>query len=128
MGGGRWPWKRFLCLLLEQRRQIGLGDGHGFGHVDQDALVERELVAFVQLVAVLVVGVAEKVARLVVDHDTVVEGVEFEVAILPSLVLSPHVVAEETAEFGHGRRVLGRGEGTALWRTAHRGRHRGRIW
>ena len=79
--------RRLLGLLLEQRRQVGLGRPHGFGDLDHDALVEGELIALVQLVAILIVRVAEEVAPLVVHHDAAVEGVELEVAILPFLLL-----------------------------------------
>lgn len=71
-----------------------------------------------QLVAVLVVGVPEEVACLVVDHDAVVEGVELEEAIVPPLLLSSDVVGEETPELGDGRGVLG---GTS--RASQRRRH-----
>ena len=99
----RWGTRRWWCffgLLLEQRRQVGLGGAHGLSDLDHDALVESQLIALVQLVAVLVVGVAEEVAGLVVHHDPVVEGVELEVAILPLLLLLADVWRVETAELG----------------------------
>lgn len=107
----RWPvgWPRswrLLRLLVEQRRQVGLRDAHGLGDLDHDALVKTELVALVQLVAVLVVGVSEEVPGLVVDHDAVVEGMEPDEAIVPALLLAPDVVGEETPELGDRRRVL----------------------
>lgn len=82
-------------------------DSYCIGNLDHDALVQRELVALVQLIAVLVVRVAQKIARLVVHHDTVVERVELEVAVLPSFLLPPDVVREETSKLGDGRRLLG---------------------
>jgi len=100
-----------------------VGEPDGVGDLDHDALVQRELVALVQRVAVLPVHVAQKVVRLVVDHDAVVEGVEAEVAVLPPLLLPPHVVREETSELGDRRRVL-RGGGGGLQRS----RHRVRVW
>lgn len=89
-------------LLLEQGLEVGLGDSYGIGDLDHDALVESQLVALVQLVAVLVVRVAEEVAGLVVDHDAVVERVELEEAILPLLLLFADVGRVEAAELGDG--------------------------
>jgi hypothetical protein len=109
-------WKRrggrrrraLLRLLFEQRRQVGLGDAHRVGHLDHDALVQRQLIALVQLVAVLVVRVAEEVAGLIIDHDPVVEGVELEKAILPLLLLLADVGRVEAAELGDGCGLRGR--------------------
>lgn len=60
-----------------------------------------------QFVAVLVVGVAKEVARLVVHHDAIVEGVEVEVAILPFLLLFPYVWRVQTSKLGNGRGLRG---------------------
>lgn len=114
--------RALLWLLLEQRRQIGLGDSYGIGDLDHDTFVERELIALVQLVAVLVVGVAQEVAGLVVDHDAVVEGVELEVAILPLLLLLAEVGRVEAAELGDGGRL--RGGELRVRRAAEGRRHR----
>lgn len=116
-------------LLLEQRRQVGLGDAYRVGDLDHDALVERQLIALVQLVAVLVVRVAEEVAGVVVDHDAVVEGVELEEAIVPLLLLLAHVGRVEAAELGDGGRLrggqLGGGQLRARVRRAAEGRRHG---
>jgi hypothetical protein len=97
-GGGFHGW---FLRLLQQGRQVGLCDAHGLCNLDQDALIEAELVAFLQLIALLPVGVAYVVPRLVAHHDAAVEAVEFEVAILPPLLLPSDVVCEEASEFCH---------------------------
>lgn len=127
-GGGRRRasrsiFGRFSALPIEQRRQICLRYAHCLSDLDQDALVQRQLIAFVQLVAVLPVRVADVVACLVGDHDAIVEGVELEVAILPPLLLASDVLREEAAEFCHGR-GLGGGESRGVRRAAYGGRHR----
>jgi len=45
------------------------------------------------------VCVPDKVAQRVVDHDPLVEGVVFEEAILPALLLAAKIVSIEAAEF-----------------------------
>ena len=107
-GGGRRRasrsiFGRFSALPIEQRRQICLRYAHCLSDLDQDALVQRQLIAFVQLVAVLPVRVADVVACLVGDHDAIVEGVELEVAILPSFLLPSDIVCEEAPKFCYGR-------------------------
>lgn len=62
------------------------------------------------------------VPRFITHHDTVVEGVEFKVAILPSLLLPLDVVGEETSEFGDWC-SLRRGEGGGVGRASERGGH-----
>ena len=104
-----------------------MGDAHGLGNLDKRAIVEVEFVPLVQLVAVLVVCIAEEVPCLVVDHDPAVEGVELEIAILPPLLLSLDVLCEEAAELGNGRAILGGGNGSdgrGVLGIAERGRHR----
>ena len=103
-----WCTRRRWCLLgllLKQWCQVGPRGPHGLGDLDHDALVERELIAFVQLIAVFVVRVAEEVAGLVVHHDPAVEGVELEVAIVPFLLLLANVGCVEAAELCDGRRL-----------------------
>lgn len=111
--------RRLLGLLLEQRRQVSLRSSHGFGDLDHDTLVEGELVALVQLVAILIVRVAEEVAPLVVHHDASVERVELEVAILPFLLLLADVGRVQAAKLcdrcslrGGQLRVRGAAEGS----------------
>lgn len=128
LGGGSWTRGRLFRLFPKEERQIGLRDAHGLGDLNHDALVEVELIALVKLVGVFVVGVAEEVARLVVHHDAVVEGVEFEIAILPPLLLASDIVGEETAVLGDGRRVLRGGDGGGVRCTSNRGRHHVRRW
>jgi hypothetical protein len=99
--------RRLPGLLLEQRRQVGLRSPHGFGDLDHDALVEGELIALVQLVAILIVRVAEEVAPLVVHHDAAVEEVEFEVAILPFLLLLADVGRVQAAKLCDRRGLRG---------------------
>lgn len=92
---------RFLCVLgVDDGCQIGLSDAHGLGDLDQDALVQAELIPLMQLVALFPVCVADVVPCLVAHHDAVVEGMEFEESILPSLLLPPDIVGEETSKFG----------------------------
>ena len=101
-------------------------NAHRLRHLDKRAIVQVQLVALVQLVAVLVVGVAEKVAGLIVDHDAVVEGVKLEEAILPALLLAADIVGEETAELSNGRGALGGLDGSnggGVLGVAQRGRH-----
>lgn len=102
----RW-WRRLLGPLLEQWLQISLRSPHGFSNLDHDSLVESELVALVQLVAILIVRVAEEVAPLVVHHDAAVERVELEVAILPFLLLFADVRRVQAAELCDRRSLRG---------------------
>jgi hypothetical protein len=106
LGGNGRSRGRFYGFLFEERCQVCLRDAHSLGHLDQSAIIQAEFVPLVQLVAVLVVCVAQKIPRLVIDHDPVVEGVELQVAILPTLLLPSDIVGEQTSEFGDGRRVL----------------------
>lgn len=76
-----------------------------------------------QLVAVLVVGVADGEARRVVDDDATVEGVELEEAILPLLLLLARVVGEEAAKLCDGRGVLGCGYGGQAGGASNGGCH-----
>jgi hypothetical protein len=62
------------------------------------------------------------IPRLITHHDPVVEGVEFEVPILPSLLLPSDVVCEEAPELCDGR-GLRCGERGGVRRAAERGRH-----
>lgn len=55
--------------------------------------------------------VAYIVHAVVVDHDALVEGVEFEPSVLPSLLLPAQVGREEAAEFEDGSGVLGLRDG-----------------
>ena len=103
-----------------------MGYAHRLRDLDKRAVVQGQLVAFVQLVAVFVVGIAEEVPGQVVDHDAVVERVELEKAIVPSLLLAADVVGEETAKLGDGRRVLrggDGGDGGGVLVAAERSRH-----
>jgi len=103
-----------------------MGYAHGLGDLDERAIVEVEFIPLLQLVAVLVVCIAEEVPCLVVDHDPVVEGVELEIAILPSLLLSLDVLCKEAAKLGNRRAGLGGGnggDGRGVLRGAQRGRH-----
>jgi hypothetical protein len=59
------------------------------------------------------VRVAEKVARLVVYHDAFIKRVVAEETIVPSLLLSAHIVGEEAVELGHRRGILRCGDGEA---------------
>jgi hypothetical protein len=99
-----------LLILLKQWRQVCLGHAYRLGHLDYDALVQRELVALLQCTALLPVRIPNEVAVGVIHHDAAVERVQLEEAILPSLLLAAEVEGKEAAEFGDGCRALGRGE------------------
>ena len=55
--------------------------------------------------------VPDEVPRLVKDHNSLVERVVAEVAILPAFGLATEIVRVKTAEPDHGRGVLGRSNG-----------------
>ena len=55
--------------------------------------------------------VPDEVPRLVKDHNSLVERVVAEVAILPAFRLATEIVRVKTAEPDHGRGVLGRSNG-----------------
>lgn len=106
-------------------------NAHRLRNLDEGAIVQVQLVALMQLVTVFVVGVAEEVAGLVVDHDAIVERVELKKAILPSLLLAADILGEETAELGNGRAVLGGGDGSdggGVRGAAERSRHGTGRW
>lgn len=104
-----------------------MGNAHGLGDLDKRAIVEVKFVSLLQLVAVLVVCIAEEVPCLIVDHDPAVEGVELEIAILPPLLLSLDILGEEATELGNGRAVLGGSNGSdgrGVLSITQRSRHR----
>lgn len=78
-----------------------------------------------KFIALFVVCVAQEVSRLVVDHDSVIEAVELEVAILPPLLLPSDIMREETSKFGDGCGVLGRGNSRGTRRGPDRRIHGG---
>lgn len=100
-----------------------MGGSYRLSDGDQDALIQGKLVAVLQLVAVLVICFADREARRVEDHDAVVEGVKFEVAILPALLLPAHVMGKEAAELEDGRGVLRGGDGGGVGGPSQRVRH-----
>jgi hypothetical protein len=86
-------------------------DAHGLGDLYQRAIIQSEFIAFLHLVAVLVVCIAQKVSCLVVHHNSAVERVELEISILPSFLLSFYVLCVQAPKFGDRRAVLGGGDG-----------------
>lgn len=77
--------------------QVLLYGAERFLDLDEEG-VELELVAFSDGILAAPVHVSDEVLGLVVDHDALVEGVEAEEAVLPSLALLTLVVREETLE------------------------------
>ena len=56
-------------------------------------------------------GVTDIVARDIVDHDALVEGVKAKDAILPALLLALQIMCVETAVLDHWGCILGGGDG-----------------
>jgi hypothetical protein len=51
-------------------------------------------------------GVADKIPEVIIHHDALVEGVKFEEAILPSLLLATEIMCEQAAKFVDRRGIL----------------------
>jgi hypothetical protein len=68
-------------------------DAHGLGDLYQSTIVQVQFVSLVQLIAVFVIGISEEVARLVVYHNPAIEGMEFQVAILPSFLFPSNILS-----------------------------------
>lgn len=101
-----------LLRTLLQLRQIRLRPPHTLRNLHQHrVLLQRHLIALLQSRVFLPVHVADEVARHVVHHDALVEGVEAQEAILPALLLAADVVGVEAVEFEDGRGVLARWDG-----------------
>jgi hypothetical protein len=95
----------FLLLrsLVQKLGQILLLTANALGNLDNDsATLQLNLFALVKVGFALPMHVANEVAALIVDHDTLVEGVVFDAAIFPSLLLPPKIVREEADELEHG--------------------------
>jgi hypothetical protein len=102
-------------------------NAHGLRDFHQSAIVQSELVPLLQLVAVLVVSISQKVPRLVIDHHPTVEGMKLEVSILPPLLLSSDILREETSKFSYRRGILGGRDGgdiRGMLRVSKRSGHR----
>lgn len=104
-------------------------DAHSLRYLHHDAAIEVEFLPLSKLMVLFPVSVANSISRLVIYHDPAIEGVKFEVAILPSFLLSLEVVRVKTFEFSD-RRCLRRGECGGVRRTSKRSCHRvrGRLW
>lgn len=109
---------RLFCLLLKQWCQVCLCHSYGLGNLYHDAFIEVEFIPLMELVTILVVGVAQVISGLVIDHDTVIERMEFEIAILPSLLLSSDVMGEEAAKLGDRCGVLRGGQSRGTRRAS----------
>jgi hypothetical protein len=125
-GCGARGW-RVLGFLLKQRIQVCLSDAHSLGDLDHDALVERQFVALLDRATLLPICVAEESARLVIDHDAAIEGVEFEIAILPALLLAAEIICVETAKLCDGGGILGGGDSGGVERVPQRRCHGGEM-
>jgi len=79
--------------------------------------LEGHLIALLEVIAAGPVKVAEEIPRNIVDHDTLVESVVTQKAILPSLLLSPQVVGIEAVEFIDRSSILCL-RNREVWRTA----------
>lgn len=70
--------------------------------------------------------VADKILRVIVEHEALVESMEFDASILPSLLFAPDIVREKAAEVEYGRSVLRLRSGrvVAACESAERHSHR----
>lgn len=102
-----WP-RRYLglsFLLLPDPFVHNLGEvlilaADAFGNLnDNPPSLQFHLLAFVKVPIASPVHVPNEMATVIVDHDALVEGVVFDPAILPSLLLPLEVVGEEADEF-----------------------------
>jgi hypothetical protein len=89
----------FLDPLVQQFGQILLLAADAFHDLNNDpSTLQLDLLAFTKLLFTLPVHVPDGMAALIVDHDALVEGVVFEAAILPSLLLPPEIVGKQADE------------------------------
>lgn len=126
---GSWCVRLLWRLLarftaVEQHRYISLGCFHAFADLDEDTLIELQLVAVLDVLAFPPMMVAYEIARVVVHHCPLVEGMEFEVSILPAFGLAPDIVGVQTSKLDDGRGVLGSRDTSRSCASKRRGRYR----
>jgi hypothetical protein len=91
----------FLLLrpLVQQLGEVLLLAAHALDNLDNHPTLQLDFFAFVEFVVAPPVHVTNEVAALIVDHDALVEGVVFESAILPSLLLPLEIASKQADKF-----------------------------
>lgn len=121
-------FRRGPVLAIPQRSQVRLGLADLLCHLHHDAVaLEGQLIAGLNGLRPGPVHVSDEIARHIVDHDALVEGVVAEEAILPLLRLLPTVVRVEAFIFQHRRRVLRQRHRQGRRRFGHCSRHGGLV-
>ena len=114
---------------MQQVREVRLYGTYPLRDLDHDGtFLKGHLIALLKVVAAGPVKVAEEISRNIVDHDTLVESVVAQEAILPSLLLSPEVVRVQAVEFMDRGSILSLRD-REVWRTTQDCcRHDPRWW
>jgi hypothetical protein len=98
---------RSLFLALPQPSKIGFGDTNTISNLHDDTiLLQCHLVAVLERSNFFPVRISDEIARHIVDHDTLVECMKAEEAVLPSLLLPADIMSIEAVEFKYWCGVL----------------------
>jgi len=106
----------FWCPLRDDLRYIRLFCSYFLADLNKHSPpLEFELITFVQTIPLICISYV--VSGRIIHHDTIVEGVKLEEAILPALGFAPEVVSKKATVFEDWSSILARRNGgRGCWR------------